>query len=162
VTYQPPPFQVPTPPPQKKNRIGYLVGGFVGTIVLCCVVGSIAMNGNSKNNSTSNGSTSSQSSSAKWTTVQTFDGTGGKKTPTFHIGNTWRINWTCTPGSFHNIDYNLAIFLYSSDASMMDVPLNTICKKDNASGQTDMHKGGDVYLDVNSEGDWKLEIQELK
>ena len=63
MTYQPPPFQVPTPPPspQKKNRIGYLVGGFVGIIVLCCGIGLLASKGNANNGSKTNGNGPSSS-----------------------------------------------------------------------------------------------------
>lgn len=117
--------------------------------------------GNSANNASSS-NTATPAHTAQWTTVQTFTGTGAKKTPTFHIGNTWRINWSCTVGSFSGIDYNVIVAVYSSDATLLDLPLNTMCKIGNASGETDMHQGGNVYLDISSEGDWKLNVQELK
>lgn len=40
--------------------------------------------------------------------------------------------------------------------------VNTICQAGNTSDMTEEHSGGQVYLNVNSEGYWQLQVQELK
>jgi hypothetical protein len=162
------PVQPPAPKPSFFQRRIFFLPMWLFLIAICGSCGLVALAASHDNtNSTSTGNASSSntatsSHTAQWTTVQTFSGTGAKKTPTFHIGNTWQINWSCTVGSFSGIDYNVIVAVYKSDGSLFDVPLNTMCKSGNASGQTTMHQGGDVYLDINSEGDWKFEIQEMK
>ena len=106
---------------------------------------------------------STQSTSqAKWTTVQTITGNGSKKTAIFTAPNDWKIVWSCNPSSFFGGQYNLQVVVTGSDDSVLDIPINTICKTGNTSDSTEEHQGGQVYLDVISEGAWTIQVQELK
>jgi hypothetical protein len=99
----------------------------------------------------------------KWTTVQTITGSGNKKTGVFGTPDDWKIVWSCNPSSFSNIQYNLVVDVYGSDNSTVDPgAINILCKPNNTSGETEEHQGGQVYLDIQSEGDWKIQVQELK
>jgi hypothetical protein len=99
----------------------------------------------------------------KWTTVQTITGNGNKKTGVFSTPNDWKIVWSCNPSSFDNIQYNLSVDVYGSDNSIVDLgAINILCKPKNTTGETEEHQGGQVYLDIQSEGDWKIQVQELK
>jgi len=98
----------------------------------------------------------------KWTTTHTFTGNGTQKTAVFTVPDDWKINWTCTPSSFYGNSYNVQVYVYGSDGSLTDVAINTICQNGNVSGSTEEHQGGDIYLDINSEGAWTVQVQELK
>lgn len=97
----------------------------------------------------------------KWTTTHTFTGSGIKKTSVFTVPDDWKITWSCTPSSFYG-SYNVIVAVYNSDGTMADIAVNTMCKAGNTGDMTEEHQGGDVYLDVNSEGDWNIQVQELK
>jgi hypothetical protein len=99
---------------------------------------------------------------AKWTTVQTITGNGYKKTAIFTAPNDWKIVWSCNPSSIFGGQYNLQVVVTGSDGSVLDIPINTICKAGNTSGSTEEHKGGQVYLDIISEAAWTIQVQELK
>lgn len=98
----------------------------------------------------------------KWTTTQTFTGNGIKDTETFTVADDWKLIWTCKPSSFYGDSYNLIVTVYNSDGSMADIAVNTICKSGNTTDSTEEHSGGQIYLDVNSEAYWQLQVQELK
>jgi hypothetical protein len=98
----------------------------------------------------------------KWTTIQTFSGNGIKQTGTFTVGDDWKIFWSCDPSSFYGNQYNVQVYVYSSDGTLGDIPVNTICKAGNISDSTEDHQGGSIYLEINSEGSWKIQVQELK
>lgn len=99
----------------------------------------------------------------KWTTVQTFTGNGDKKTGTFTVPDDWKIVWSCDPNSFDGIQFNVIVDVYGSDGTPIDPgAVNTICKSGNTGDSTEEHQGGDVYLDVQSEGAWTIQVQVLK
>jgi hypothetical protein len=99
----------------------------------------------------------------KWTTVQSFSGNGGKHTATFTVPDDWRISWTCNPTSFNGLDYNVIIEVdNASDGSVLDLPVNTMCKAGHTSDTSEEHQAGTVYLNVTSEGDWSIAVQVLK
>ena len=70
--------------------------------------------------------------------------------------------WKCDPTSFDNINYNVIITVYNSDGTMADSGVNAMCSKTNTHDETEVHASGDVYLDITSEGDWTIQVQELK
>lgn len=99
----------------------------------------------------------------KWTTIQSFQGNGSKKTATFTVPDSWKIVWTCDPNSFDGIQFNVIVDVNGSDGTPIDPgAVNTICKPGNTGDSTEEHQGGDVYLDVNSEGAWTIQVQVLK
>lgn len=162
------------PPQKKKNKLAIGCGAIIALVVLIAIISAVS-NGSksSANDTTSSSSNSADSANSTnnsapskpqtWQTTHTYTGNGTKKTETIAVADDWKIQWSCTPGSFDGIDYNVIVAVYNSDGTLADPgAINTICKTGNASGETEEHTGGNVYLDVNSEGDWSLTIQELK
>lgn len=173
----PPNFQ-PTPPPKKKRRIWLWV--IVGIIVFA-VIGSVANagKGNSDTGSSANTTTTQAATTAatsaptptatpkplKWTTVQTFTGSGNKKTATFSVPGDWKILWSCPSADVAAQfgQYNLAVDVNNSDGTPADPgAINELCKSGNLSGETEERVSGQVYLDIQSEAGWTIKIQELK
>jgi hypothetical protein len=100
---------------------------------------------------------------AKWTTVQSFSGNGTKKTAYFTVPNDWKLVWKCNPASFYGGSYNMIVSVTGSDGTPIDpTAVNTICKAGNTGDSTDEHQGGQIYLDITSEGSWTIQVQELK
>lgn len=100
---------------------------------------------------------------AQWTKTHTFKGDGIKKTEIFTVTSNWKLKWSCNPASSAPLDqYNVIVVVYGSDNTMKDLAINTICKTGNTSGETEMHEGGAIYLDVNSTGQWEIQIEEKK
>lgn len=98
----------------------------------------------------------------QWTAIQTFQGNGNKKTETFSVPNDWRISWSCDPSSFGG-SYNVIVDVYNSDGSDFDLgAINTICQSGNTSNETEEHQSGTVYLDIQSEAVWTIQIEVLK
>jgi hypothetical protein len=156
----------------------WIVTGVSALIIFCCL-GSLIAQGHGSNtsaNAATNNNSNSTSNVAKtpkpsatpthtprWSTVQTFTGNGSKKTDTFHIDDTWKINWSCTPSSFDSGSYNLIVSVDNKDGTSLDFgAINTMCKDGNTQDSTNEHTGGDVYLDIISEGDWTFQVQEYK
>lgn len=99
--------------------------------------------------------------SQKWTTTHTFTGNGSKKTGTFSVPGDWKIVWKCNPASF-DVNYNVIITVYNSDGTYADSGVNATCSRTNTHDETEEHQSGNVYLDITSEGDWTIQVQELK
>ena len=97
----------------------------------------------------------------KWTTTQTINGNGSKKTAIFTAPDDWKILWSCTGGDYGGF---LSVTVYDSNAAYVDGAVNATCKTGQVptTGETEEHQGGQVYLDVNGTGDWTLQVQELK
>jgi hypothetical protein len=101
----------------------------------------------------------------KWTTVQTFTGSGNEKTPTFSVPGDWKMLWSCPANAVANEfgQYNLQVDVDYSDGSYADPgAINELCSSRNLSGMTEERVSGDVYLDITSEDAWTIQIQELK
>jgi hypothetical protein len=171
-----PQFTPPTQQPKKPKRWPWIVA-LVVVFFIGIAIGSATHSGSSTPATTtvtqSGGGTQSQpapttkpAAPAKWTTTQTFTGSGAKKTATFAVGNDWKILYTCSGMnvSGYTSDANLIVGVYNSDGSIVDpAAINTICKAGKTtSDNTEEHQGGNVYLDVNAEGDWTITVQELK
>jgi len=52
--------------------------------------------------------------------------------------------------------------VYNSDNTLADSGVNTSCKVVNTSESTEIHTSGQVYLNIISEGDWTIQVQESK
>lgn len=74
----------------------------------------------------------------------------------------WRIAWTCNPSSFGGTDYNVIITVENTDGSYADSGVNSTCSKSNTHDTTNVPAGGTFILDIISEGDWTIAVQELK
>ena len=97
----------------------------------------------------------------KWTTTQTINGNGAKKTGIFTVPDDWKILWSCVGGDYGGY---LSVTVYDSNAAYVDGAVNSMCKAGNqaTTGETEEHMSGSVYLDVNGTGDWQLQVQEMK
>jgi len=176
--YRPPYPQQPMyqpPPPRKRSRAWlWIVLGVLAVLLLGCVgivalVTSAARTGPSTIATaiattvpTTTTAASTPAGQQNWTTTHTFTGSGSKKTGIFSVPADWKINWTCKPSSFTGNQYNLVIFVYNSDNTLADSGVNTICKAGNTSDSTEIHTSGQVYLNIISEGDWTIQVQEPK
>ena len=77
--------------------------------------------------------------------------------------NDWKIVWSCDPSSFSLGSYNLIVDVDNSDGSYLDPgAINTICQSGNTSDETEEHQSGTVYLDIQSEAAWTIQIEVLK
>ena len=164
----------PTPPASRMPRLtrNQWIGAVVIAVVIaCCACGGIsaAMNqgggtSSAKTQQATNTSapTPTNTQVPTWKTVKTFTGNGIKTTPTFTVSDDWRLIWSCTPSSFYGGQYNVIVTVYGSDGTMEDLAVNTICKSGNTGDNTEEHSGGQVYLKINSEGSWKIQIQQLQ
>ncbi len=178
---QHPPMFQPPQQPKKKSKLPIIIGVVVALVVFACIGSALASKGGTttttSTDTTTTQSTQQQPTSApttaptptptprplKWTTVQTFTGNGNKKTAIFNTPDDWKIVWSCDPSSFYGGEYNLIVSVYGSDGSDVDLAaINTICKAGNTHDLTEEHQGGQVYLDIASEGAWTIQIQELK
>ena len=176
--YGPPYPQQPMyqpPPPKKRSRAWlWIVLGVLAVLLLGCI-GIVALVTSAAKTGTSTIATviattvpttttvaNTPSGQQNWTTTHTFTGSGSKKTGVFSVPSDWRINWTCKPSSFTGNQYNLVIFVYNSDNTLADSGVNTICKEGNTSDSTEIHTSGQVYLNIISEGDWTIQVQEPK
>jgi hypothetical protein len=164
---------IPQPAPKKKHR-GLLIAGIIIAVLLFgCVGAGVAASSHTNTattptySATTSGSTQATQAPTKttqqnWTTTHNFKGSGIKKTETLTVADDWKLLWTCDPASFTGGQYNIAVTIYGADNTLQDVAINVICKAGTTSGSTEEHSGGSVYLDVNSEADWSLQVQELK
>lgn len=184
-----PPSQTPPPPqtpqtPRKPRRWPWIVALILVAFVFYGLGRSSATTPTSDATTTTTAANSSTQSSValptavptqaqptkapavaqKWTTVQTFSGNGAKKTNSFTVPADWRIVWSCTPSSFLGNSYNVIISVNNaSDGSPVDYgAVNTICKAGNTGDTTEERTSGNMYLDVNSEGAWSVQVQELR
>jgi hypothetical protein len=175
--WQQQPWYAPPPPPAPKKpgkgkffAIG--CGGLVALVVLIVLIAAIASAGSKSSTAPTSNATqpvqqatqapSQPTQAPKWTTTHTYTGNGIKKTGIFTAPDDWKIIWKCDPSSFYGSQYNVQVFVYSSDGSLSDVAINELCKAGNTTGETEEHQGGQIYLDVNSEGSWVIQVQELK
>lgn len=171
-------FMPPQPPaPKKKSRKGLIIGGIIVVVaLLICVIASsthggspaTATNPPANNTASSTQKQPTQAPTTKptqaptWTTVQSFSGNGSKNTPAFQIGDNWKIVWTCNPASFDGGSYNVIITPTGTDGVPTDQGVNTTCKAGNTSGDTTVQAGGTIALDIISEGDWTIKVEQLK
>lgn len=163
-----PPMQPPQPqqtaPKKKVSKMGIGCGVVAFVVVLAVLIG-IANGGSTTTTSSGGNSTTSQAPSKPqtWQTTHTYTGNGAKKTETITVGGDWKIQWSCTPSSFMGNSYNVIISVYNSDGTPADyAAVNTMCKDGNTSGETEERTAGNIYLDVNSEGQWTISVLELK
>lgn len=97
-------------------------------------------------------------SSSPGTSTYTFSGNGIQQTQTITLSDDWTLSWTCDPSSFFGGQYNVIVNVYNTDGTLAAVAVNTICSDGNTSGSTEMHQGGNVYLEINSEAAWSLTV----
>jgi len=158
------------------RNIGIGCGAFAVLVVILIIGIAVTEGSGSHSTATSSDTPTAQDTTApteqatqaptvalKWTTTQSFSGNGSKKTQIFTVPNDWKIVWKCDPSSSFGGQYNVIVGITASDGSSIDpAAINTICKAGNTGDSTEEHQGGQVYLDIESEGAWSITIQELK
>jgi hypothetical protein len=163
-------------PPRKKSRAWLWILLSVAGLLVCSCIGFAAIAASQQKTTTAttapvDSSSASNPTSAPtqapaqltWTTTHTFTGNGTKKTAIFTAPDDWKIVWKCDPTTFYGGSYNLIVSVTGSDGSPIDpAAINTICKAGNTRDMTEEHQGGQVYLDITSEGAWTIQVQELK
>jgi len=93
-----------------------------------------------------------------WSVTKVWQGTGGKETEDFVVGEHWRVDWLFSPAQAGGI---LQVFIYSSDGRLlMTMAANT----QKGGPDSSFWSGrGTYFLRVNSSGgDWKLAVQDLR
>ena len=167
------PPQQPVQAPKKKKGCliaSIIAGVIVGAVVLCGVIAAITSGGKGSSTTTpsspgnSNGGNQQQAPGKQqtWQTTHTYTGSGAKKTESFTVGDNWKVQWSCNPGSI-GMDAPLFIVVYKPDGSIFDPGVNTTCKNgQDTTGETQEHQGGTFYLGVNAGISWSITIQELK
>jgi hypothetical protein len=181
---QQPQYPQPMPPKKKSRKTLFIVIGVIAAVVFFgCIGASLASQASKPSTSqqssvtqavqqqptqaqatpTSIPPTPKPTHAPKWTTTHTFSGNGSKKTGYFTVPNDWKLVWKCDPASFYGGQYNVIVGVTGSDGTPIDpAAVNTICKTGNTSDSTEEHQGGQIYLDVTSEGSWTVQVQELK
>ena len=101
-------------------------------------------------------------SSGQWVTIQTFNGSGTKKTAAFTVSNNWRIVWSCDLSSHSNTNYYVVIHANTTTNTLLDNSVETTCSKSNLHSFSQIHQGGKVYLSILSQGSWRVQVQDLK
>jgi hypothetical protein len=95
--------------------------------------------------------------------THTFMGYGVERTDVFHVANDWKIVWSCDPSSFFGQQYNLVVSVNHSDGRTIDfAAVNAMCTPGHTTDVKEEHQGGDIYLDITSEGSWDIQVQELE
>jgi len=101
----------------------------------------------------------------QWTTVQSFSGSGTKKTAIFSVPGDWKIIWSCDNTSQNfGVDGVIYISVYGSDGSLVDFnAVSGTCTANKVVRvSTEEHQAGDVYLDINTGLPWTIQVQDLK
>jgi len=99
----------------------------------------------------------------RFITTHTFTGYGVEKTVVFHVANDWKIVWSCDPSSFFGQQYDLVVSVDHSDGTTIDfAAVNAMCIQGYTTDVKEEHQGGDIYLDITSQGSWDVQVQELE
>jgi hypothetical protein len=132
---------------------------FLFLVPLCIIIVALLACG-----STNTGGSSTPQATKTWQTTHTFTGNGARKTETFTVADSWKIQWSCKGNVEFGVDAPLYITVYNSDTKVPIDSSSTTCKATDAptTGETEEHQGGNVYLDINAGIEWTLTIQELK
>jgi hypothetical protein len=184
-TYPPPPYPPGRPPYQKPPKKGAPWGWIVAIILvaLAAYFSGYEAGASGREPGSAPGQTITQAPTTttqgtaaaaptpkptqppaqKWTTVQTFTGTGGKNTPRFTVGDKWRIVWECTvvPAGYDTAPFYLTTY-HDDKSFVLGGEVDSSCKA--KKGDSEVDEGGTLYLNVNTVVDisWKIQIQELK
>jgi hypothetical protein len=97
----------------------------------------------------------------QWVVTKTISGNGNKRTETFALGEQTRLLWKGDTSSFYGGSYNLIVEQDGADGTMQDIPINTIVKSGNISGETMLKgdAGSQVQLSITSEGAYTITVE---
>lgn len=88
-----------------------------------------------------------------------ISGSGSKSTQTFTVASSWQMKWSYDCSSFGD-QGNFQVYVYTSGGSLSfeNAGVNQL-----GNGGSDIeyyHTGGSYYLEVNSECNWHLTVQD--
>jgi hypothetical protein len=152
------------PTPLAKKRPPYLIIGIVsGVLLLCCVVGGIAIAAqpSSKPTVKATATTGPTPTPIHWVTIDHLTGSGTKTTDAIplvgvNVSQEWRLVWSCDPASV-----GLNITVLHTDGSAADLnAVDTDCSQGHTSG-TAIVRGvsGNIVLHIISEGVWTVDVE---
>jgi len=87
----------------------------------------------------------------------TFSGTGNHQTDYFTVPDNWTLDYSCL-GFDSGAAGAMAVYVYGQGATLLAVPVNTACDLSGAINSTEMHQGGNIYLNVTATGQWSITI----
>ena len=91
-----------------------------------------------------------------------FTGYGVGRTEVFHVADKWQIVWSCNPASFYGQRYDLVVSVNNANGKTLDfAAVNVTCGVGYTTDVKEEHSGGDIYLDVTSQGAWTIQVQDL-
>ena len=148
--YQQSPQQPWPPQPSKKRRRWLWIVGAI--ILVIIVIGAIV------------GFAASRGSFAKWTTTHSLTDSGNVRTDIITVLDDWKITWQCYPAQ---APYDVKVDVYNSSGVLVSTAIDSVCHAagltgNPTSGEYEMHIGGQVFLYIQSEGQWTVQVQELK
>ena len=85
------------------------------------------------------------------TVIKSFSGTGMQTTRPFEVNGPWECQWKAKGMLFQ-------IELYTADGSLVNIIANQLGSGNGSSYQP---KGGKYYIEINSIGDWKVNIVQI-
>jgi hypothetical protein len=86
------------------------------------------------------------------TVVHTLNGSGGRTTRPFVVGDEWELQWEARGGLFQ-------AFLYDGgNGELVGIIAN---QPKDGPGATYQRKGGRYYLQINALGDWNLRVVQI-
>lgn len=180
-------YSLPTPPSpntrqrqlppsiieQQNKQDVSLISGIIGVIVVLAIIAGIYGINNHNNSSVSQQTSFDQTTpidqstpisqptaAPGWTILQTYAGSGPKKTDIVKVPNHWRIVWACY-GMAGGYDGALSVQVMGADNSYVDASaVDVNCKAGTTTTDfTEEHQGGQVYLNMIAAGDWTVEVQ---
>ena len=143
-----------------------ILTGLAGLVIIVTVLSAIG--GNSDNKTYTENKEGAESvkneenikTEATWYKVDSWSGTGIKKTEPFTItGEQWRVNWKNKGGELGG--GILQIFVYKPGEKMMEELFGNTTEI--TSDTSYVYKNGTFYLEINSANtSWEIEIEELR
>ena len=95
-------------------------------------------------------------------TTHTFSGYGVGRTAVFHVAGKWQLVWSCNPASFYGHQYDLVVSVNNASGKTIDfAAVNVTCTPGYTTDVKEEHAGGDIYLDITSQGAWNIQVQDL-
>ena len=92
-------------------------------------------------------------------TVLDVSGSGTKSTQTFTVNDSWQMKWSYDCSNFgYQGNFQVAVYDADGSPSMQNVDVNQLGMSD--SDTEYYHTGGTFYLEVNSECNWHVTVQD--
>lgn len=97
--------------------------------------------------------------------THTFTGAGLEKTAIFTAPQDWKISYRCSGMNVNGIKSAamLNVLIYSPDGTLQDSAVSATCAAGKTSrGATEEHQGGQIFLSIDGDAGWTVQILEPK